>query len=193
MTHSQDVPKDMRHHSLTGWLIHAIPCGVLVLAFAGCGQSQVSTVIDHSSPEGLFAGFCRAIEENADQSLIEACDPPLRPAWTELLEWNEKRRRADVQPLDGRDILEDMKSRFCGDSETLFERVKPDMVLVRNAGQAGQVILRERGGKWYVGFDGEIRETEYRMKLATEIIKSELGERSLDRGSVMEAEQVSGG
>jgi len=90
-------------------------------------------------------------------------------------------------------MLKDMERRFCGDDEVVFERPHPGKVHVRNVPQGGYIALRKRDGKWYVGFDDDPANAEYGMKLATEIIKSQLGVRPADQKDVKEAVGVAGG
>jgi hypothetical protein len=158
----------------------------LTLGLFGCGPTQEPTVVDHSSPEQVFAGFRRALVEMDREALISACDPPLRPAWKELIHWTEKKREAGVRRFDETDVLGDMERRFCGEEELIFEQPQSDRVYVYNAAQGGVFILRERDGKWYVAFNGEPHDVEYCMKLATEIIKSQLGERPAEHRNVSE-------
>jgi len=90
-------------------------------------------------------------------------------------------------------MLADMERRFCGDDELLFDRPQPDKVLVRNVPKGGLIALRSRDGKWYVSFDADPARAEYRMKLAIEIIKSQLGVRPAGQDGVTEAGGATGG
>ncbi len=172
------------------WLGAAVLSGVWVLTVSGCAPKERRTLVDHSSPESVFIDFCQALNEEDEERLIEACDPALRPTWRELLRWVDRHRRSDIQSSAVPDVLGGMRTRFCGNKSPSFERSQPDMVFVQWAAQSGPMILRKRSGKWYVGFE---KDFEYTMKLATEIIKSELGKRPGGQGSVMEASGLSGG
>ena len=157
---------------------------VFVLALPGCGASPRQVVIEHSSPERLLVTFCQALAENDQQGLVDACDPPLRATWKELLRWDAKHWRAYAHTPVESGLVRDMQSRLCRDEELRFERLGPDIVLVRNMTQGGQIALRNRNGEWYVSFDVDPGEAEYGMKLATEIIKLQLGQRSPESRSV---------
>lgn len=167
---------------------------VAIPLVAGCGSpSPAQAVVDHSSPEGLFASFCQALTDRDSQRLLEACDPPIRPTWKELLHWVQKRRDADMQTLAEADMLKDMERRFCGGDELLFERPHPDQVHVRNVPKGGQIALRKRNGKWYISFYDNPANAKYLMKLATEIIKSQLGARPASQKDVTEVVGAAGG
>ena len=166
----------IRRRQFSEWLPAPVLHVILVLVLGGCGPSPGQPVVEHSSPEGLFASFCQALTERDGQRLVDVCDPPLRPTWRELLNWAEKQRVADTRPPAEFDFLQDMQSRFCGNEKLLFERAQPDLVHVRNVPQGRQMTLRKRNGKWYIGFYDNPEQAEYSLKLATEIIKSQLGE-----------------
>ena len=166
---------------------------VFVLALPGCGASPRQVVIEHSSPERLLVTFCQALAENDQQGLVEACDPPLRPLWKELLRWDAKHRRAFAHTPVESGLLRDMQSRFCGDEELLFDRPQPDIVLVRNTTQGGQIALRNRNGVWYVSFDVNPEHAEYGMRLGIEIIKSQLGQRPVEHKIMTESDVIEGG
>lgn len=153
-----------------------------VLTVLGCDvrisdHSQHQVAAGYSSPEAALGAFCDALAENNHEGLLAACDPDLRPAWEQLIILVERERRVRPHGKAKGDILSEMKECFCDRNGLTSDWLSSDLVLVRNEATGEKLAIIRRTSGWYVTFDVDSEDAEYRLRLAAELIKSRLGQR----------------